>query len=407
MTPIMQKNLLIVTNYSLHQLEGAAYSRMSCYQKAIGNTVNVYSVELEQFPHKNDIDNFFISNSSGIFFNNSNYNKNFIQRNFLKYFDFMRIRHMFDFISTYFRSKDTSILVYSSDFFLFFSCIFILKYIRKYRLIVEKNELEFGKVLNSSPPKNPYAIFYFLLFPLRLFAAWLMDLGCHLADEIIVISESLRKRYNSHSNVIKIPVLVDTNLYYTKSKKCDNTIRFVYMGMITKQKDALFEFIDSFRSIRHYLDGKAEFHIYGYGNRHIVKQLQSLISFYNLNNLIYYHGSIKHSCVPEVLRIYDFAVLLRRRNLQTKYGFSTKLAEYLAAGLPVMTTDVSDNMLYLRDNIDSILLNKISQDEISKALIYIVDYPTDIERLSSAARETALEKFGYEKYCYRLQTIIQ
>jgi glycosyltransferase involved in cell wall biosynthesis len=79
---------------------------------------------------------------------------------------------------------------------------------------------------------------------------------------------------------------------------------------------------------------------------------------------------------PEKLRYefikYHLLILPRPLNKRTKYGFSTKLSEYLVSGVPVLLTDVSDNALYIKDNFNGYLIPPGSANALAEKLVYII-----------------------------------
>ena len=67
---------------------------------------------------------------------------------------------------------------------------------------------------------------------------------------------------------------------------------------------------------------------------------------------IHFYGYLPRYMCIEILRRSDFAVIVRKRSNLTEYGFSSKICEAFAHGIPVIATDNSDNALYIRNGIN-------------------------------------------------------
>ncbi len=79
--------------------------------------------------------------------------------------------------------------------------------------------------------------------------------------------------------------------------------------------------------------------------------------FFNLNpeireyiaENIQFFGRVKHKECLDLLKTADFSLVIRPDTMLSKYGFSTKIGEAFSCGVPVLTTDTSDNKLYISD----------------------------------------------------------
>ncbi|MBN2396278.1 MAG: glycosyltransferase [Candidatus Atribacteria bacterium] len=402
----VNKNILIITDSHLYQRVGAAYSRISCYKKALGDSCEFYSLDLNQFYISNRTTGFNrCDNSSLNFLNIQDKTDSYLYRNFINLFDFLRPSKLVKFVNQRFNKKNTIILLYTHNFLLFIITIIYLKFLYGYRVIIEKNELDTGKQLNVPLPKGYYLLLFIFLFPVKLLFAFLIDLSAFLGSAIIVISSGLFKIYRFHPNIYKIPVVVDFQKFEQSTNKPNPLVKFVYMGTFTKKKDSIFLMFKAIKEIKEIILNEAEFYFIGNGTRTIKQQLEKYIRHHSLDQLIKIGKPIPYASVPQELRKYDVALLLRETNIQTRYGFSTKLGEYLAAGLPVLTSNVSDNMLYLRDEVDSFLVSELSLEQVKLKLGYILQNRQQLIRMKIEARETAKKYFDIENHAISLREI--
>jgi glycosyltransferase involved in cell wall biosynthesis len=70
-------------------------------------------------------------------------------------------------------------------------------------------------------------------------------------------------------------------------------------------------------------------------------------------------------------------------------GMSNALLEAMAAGLPIVTTDVGDNGLVLRDGIDGLVIEPGSAEALAGAIGTLISQPDALARLGTAARGRA------------------
>lgn len=403
-----KKQIVIVTDYDLHLKSGAAFSRVSCYQGSLKDSYNFYSCEFNQFYQKRDYTEFITCELSSInFLPSKNRNDNYLYRNALKLFDFITPMRMICFIRKNFSESNSIILLYSSNFFLFIFTIVVLRFIGRYKVVIEKNEIESGIVLNSGLPANLFIIPFLVIFPFRLIFAILIDIFAFAGNSIIAISRNIYSIYSLNSNVYLIPILVDIDRLrpHIKDVKNRHFIRFIYLGALTAKKDAIFKVLEAFNELKNNINNHASLSIIGEGSYKVKDKISNFILKNALGEIVKLCEPIKSHEVPDVLLKNDVGILLRERNIQTCFGFSTKLAEYLAAGLPVLTNDISDNALYLHDGLDSFFVESVSVEQISSKILEIIEKRDQLSKISKNANDVAKTNFEYSIYNDKLKRI--
>lgn len=71
-----------------------------------------------------------------------------------------------------------------------------------------------------------------------------------------------------------------------------------------------------------------------------------------LTEHIHFYGYMPRNMCIDLLRKSDFAVIVRKKSKLTEYGFSSKICEAFAHGIPVIATNTSDNGLYIRNGVN-------------------------------------------------------
>jgi glycosyltransferase involved in cell wall biosynthesis len=401
----MRKKVLIISEFHLHQGGSAAYERMKCYAKAIPDLDFIcfhfdlnFRKPIKLTRHKGSENLFFVSEVTK--------RNSFLNRNLLSYFDFYRPLQLCKFVLGNYQSDKVKVLLMSSHFLLFSLVIFYIKYLNKYSVIVEKSELETGIISNIFFQPVGLNILFYLLLPYRFILAFLIDRLTKKASGVIAISTRIQKKYYDFVSCTLIPILVDIDRFKHKLiNSADQKVRFVYLGAITKKKDEIEELIRSFNNLGSKYNN-FQVDLFGSGSRHYLKKINQYIAANKLSGVINIKDPVESSQVPDLLIQYDYGLLLRSRNSQTQYGFSTKLGEYLAAGLPVIFSDVSDNLLYLEDEVHGFLAPFPFKDNLERTLEKaILTPPEERKKMSENAIKMARSSFDYRVHADKLKKI--
>ena len=136
-----------------------------------------------------------------------------------------------------------------------------------------------------------------------------------------------------------------------------------------------------------------EFNIYGLSQ----EEYLSVIKRHNkkLDKRIIFHGKKSRDIVLNELRNSDFLIFFRKENKVTKAGFSSKFAESITCGIPVITTNTSDLSSYLKDGINGFFVD-LNEDGLKKLNDIFNISKDDILKLKQSTYNSNL--FNYEKY---------
>jgi glycosyltransferase involved in cell wall biosynthesis len=178
----------------------------------------------------------------------------------------------------------------------------------------------------------------------------------------------------------------------------DNKVfRICFAGVISCIKegfDILFEALQKVNSVKN-----VQLYLYGPLHENDKNALEKLVTAFNLSDKVFYVGNIDPDELLKEFVKYHLLILPRPLNLQTKYGFSTKLSEYLVSGVPVLVTDVSDNTLYIKDKINGYVVSPGSPLKMADKIIEIMDsYNANAADVAKNAKLTAAGEFDYKLF---------
>jgi glycosyltransferase involved in cell wall biosynthesis len=112
-------------------------------------------------------------------------------------------------------------------------------------------------------------------------------------------------------------------------------------------------------------------------------------------------GTVAHHELPAYLAAMDTAVVLARPGQPFHYS-PLKLAEYLAAGLPVVAPATGQLLERLTDGVDAIVVPPHDVDALGVALRRLQDDPEERARLGKAARAAAEADWSWDHQVRRV-----
>jgi glycosyltransferase involved in cell wall biosynthesis len=118
-------------------------------------------------------------------------------------------------------------------------------------------------------------------------------------------------------------------------------------------------------------------------------------------------GAIAHAKVPEILSIADIAVVPSSPVPASRGGTGTplKLFEYMAAGKPIVATDLNQAAEVIRDGHTGLLVEAGNVNRFAGAILTLLNDPVRRVRLGQNARQQAIELYSWEEYTRRLEEI--
>ena len=404
---MIKKQLIILSDIDLNKFSSAAYPRMICYAKALGmngitTILTTTSSDLKNLYRKSK--NIWISKQS-------TYLKSKLYTLILKHFD---IKSNLRYCMSVYKLCDQQ--NYNSTFLLYpYSLASILctlvyfRLLKRNKIFIEKNELQFALYMNYPYLNGVFQkILYTPIYFTNIFIGLLSDLLSYGFTGIIVISTSLKKFYKIKKKITLIPIIVDIARFKHKSKEKKHPVfQIGFVGSLADKKDKIFVILDTVKSLNS--NGiKADLNLFGPASNTTINKLYKKIKKLRIENNVHYYGQIGFDNIPEILAFQDILLLIRPKNLQNKYGFSTKLAEYLASGVPVLTSNVGDIPLYLEDNKSAFIIDKndLSSLRISSRLITLIKEPSLIKKVSKCGFEVCKSYFNYTLYSNSLLNLL-
>ena len=244
-------------------------------------------------------------------------------------------------------------------------------------------------------------------------AAWLVEKSRSkrvaevdkLLDGVIAISPFFKKHFDSicssqgYPKTFYLPPLNRTgdSLGDPSSigMKHRTETKFVYAGSPAGGKDSLTEFISLISQEAIPATTQPVLDVLGID----LNQAISLMGDIAKSDKVHFHGRVSHDSVIKLLQDSDFGILFRTSDLYARAGFSTKFAECMSNGVPMLCNAVGGADLILENNIDGIVIPDLSSQALHDGITSacnLTDY--ELANMKQAALKKALSLFESDNY---------
>jgi glycosyltransferase involved in cell wall biosynthesis len=118
-------------------------------------------------------------------------------------------------------------------------------------------------------------------------------------------------------------------------------------------------------------------------------------------------GAIAHADVPGMLSVADIAVVPSARLPASRGGTGTplKLFEYMAAGKPIVATDLNQAAEVIQHGHNGLLVEPGDVNGFADAIVTLLNNPVKRLHLGQHARQQAIDLYTWDRYTRRLEDI--
>lgn len=139
--------------------------------------------------------------------------------------------------------------------------------------------------------------------------------------------------------------------------------RFFYAGSPTG-KDCIDCFVEAMASCADSLETVPELDVVGLSQ----KEGEAMLHGRSASVAVRFHGRLPHVKVIEMLRRSDFGILFRQPALYARAGFSTKFAECMSNGVPMLRNAVGGADLVLSPGVDGIVVPDLEPTSLAEGI---------------------------------------
>jgi len=406
-----EKSVLIFNDLELNKPSGAAFSRMLNYAKALTLT-NDINVIFCSFQHKLNPEKLFEFDKN-IFISGQTVSKKggdlrkYINRLLYPFNSFLYLVRIDQLL--YKINGEIVVLVFSRRLFNDIFLLIKFKLFKKKKIYVEKNELFHTIYLGDKYRQTTVfkRCIIYLHCKISYVISYLNDVLISYYHGVIVISRALDNwclKYNR--NKILIPILTDCELFKIGKetvKKREDLFIIGFTGSLNQNKDGLLYLLSAVNRLKNHGYGIL-LNLYGPVTKMEMAYFQKYITDKKIENIIF-KGNFTYELLIKELNKHDLLIMPRPYSKQGKYGFATKLADYLASGIPVLTTNISDNTKYIKHGYNGFIIDYNDLDHLADSISLIMQN-VNLDLIGYRGRLTAEECFDFRNYSKVLKNFL-
>lgn len=222
---------------------------------------------------------------------------------------------------------------------------------------------------------------------------------CRKLNGIFPISNALKEYFVSkdvkEERIHVINMTVDPSRFIGLKKEPAKEKYIAYCGAVSNFKDGVDVLIKSFAIVTKQVADVKLYIIGGFPFKKDKEEDFELVKTLSIEDRVVFTGPIPREDMPQMLKNAEALVLARPDNIQAKYGFPTKLGEYLLTENPVVLTRVGDIPHFLKDGESAYIAEPGNIEEIANKLIEALTSPKAHE-VGSCGASVAMREFNCE-----------
>ena len=233
--------------------------------------------------------------------------------------------------------------------------------------------------------------------------------ACRIIDGVVVISQGLRKYYiesGCQANRVHIINMIADTTRFTDLQKQQKEPYIAYCGTALNNKDGVDQLIRAFSIVN---KSHPNYKLYIIGSTPSKQQRfynYDLVQELGIEKNVVFTGIVPSTDIPQLLKNASILALDRPNNLQAKYGFPTKLGEYLLTANPVVITCVGDIPLFLKDGESALVSEPDDPQSFAEKLCWAIEHPHKAEEIGKKGKQVAELCFNYMTETRKLINII-
>jgi glycosyltransferase involved in cell wall biosynthesis len=238
-------------------------------------------------------------------------------------------------------------------------------------------------------------------------------IDCFIAvksDYVITVDESLCEIYKQYNkNCVSIKNFINyeliKNIKYPNQNKRQNYI--LYLGGISENR-GIFKIIESIKNLKEQGITNKFLFVGGFINETEKNKTFKLIEKYNVEEMTKFIGKVPYEQIPKYLNQSIIGLLvLQPSERYIKGSYPVKLFEYMYQNLPVIASDFKGIKEIIKKERCGILINPQNSDELTKAIIKLLDFPDTRKKMGENGKKAVIEKYNWNNESKKLKEIYE
>ena len=389
----MDKAIVFVNSYDFTKTNASLFRLLAIARGLIENGIDVYWILLASKPTKEIIKDPYYKKI--VFITLGKHSNKYKRNKYLFYLyrnlQVFKVNSLICVLKK--QHKTLACYTYGDEFFLNY---FLAKICKKQKIQIYNETTEYPKLIYDD-------LYNVKKIRLHIRSQLYLKYFITNVDHIFVISKALKQFFDTHLKKYKkkIPVsvlnmMVEPDRYNSLANKNEYK-DIVYVGTMYGDKDGVYYLLEAFLKIyQDYPDSR----LILIGDNTKVSRMQKInhiLSKVSDCERIIFTGQLNRNEVIKWINSAYCLTLARPNNIQAKYGFPTKLGEYLATGKPVVITSVGDIPLFLKDGENAYIAKPDDVDSFADKLRECLDNPELAKLIGMKGKELVYNEFNYKE----------
>jgi glycosyltransferase involved in cell wall biosynthesis len=169
-----------------------------------------------------------------------------------------------------------------------------------------------------------------------------------------------------------VPSTVDPGRFISKKEKPVNYNYIGYFGSLTFERDNVDMLVKAFAEFSK-LHQNIQLVLGGFCTDDQRKELVNLIADLQIQERVVLLGYLTREEIIQYISYADVLVMVRSNDPDTRVSYPSKLTEFLASSRPVISVNVGEIPLYIKDGEDAFLVEPGNTQALVKKLNYVYD----------------------------------
>lgn len=225
---------------------------------------------------------------------------------------------------------------------------------------------------------------------------------------VIAISSYLEQYFRKYGcKTVRIPIITDGPIEFKRIGISTDRVRIIYAGSHILMDNVL-QIIKTISELAADTKKRILFSIYGLSRKKILQHI-SESELAKVEDYVEIHGRRPNNEIIEAYKKSHFSIVIRDPSLRVnKAGFPSKVIESMKMGVPVICNYSSDLNLYLKDNVNCIVANDITQKSLTNAILKALTInASEYSQISLNAQKTVEKEFNISTYSKECEEIIR
>lgn len=219
---------------------------------------------------------------------------------------------------------------------------------------------------------------------------------------VILAESSYEHRYKQISkNTTTVHNYVAPQFFNELQGLNRNPLHLFYMGIVLENR-CIFEIIASVHEL-HNRGYKVHFHCVGQRYSKLVQEIEKNETYQNLKAYIHFYGRKNLSEGYKISQQCGIGLCLIKPMSNSIESKPTKIFEYMAIGLPIITSDFKLYKKLVSENGVGMNVNPISVEEISNAIEKLINDPVQIKEISEKGKMLVNTCYNWETEAKKLE----